>query len=136
MSFEAFMATLKREWWWSPLPPWKYIKHGTGWGTLQEPGVFNLVWAASGEHYPPQGYGEYASKIMWVLTGAAELPIAGQTLGKLASTLTLTEFEQKLRHHRRELDRWDFSDGQTTSSSILRALRSAEQRAKTQLRHP
>jgi len=133
MQLEKFMATLQREWWWSPVPPWKYIKHGTGWGTLQEPGVFNLVWAASGEQLPPQSYGDYVSKILWVLTGAAEMPIAGDTLSRLACSLNLSEFEAMLRHHKRDLDRWDFSDGYTTSNTIIQSINSARRRAKAQL---
>jgi hypothetical protein len=131
MNLNSFMATLQREWWWSPVPPWQYIKHGTGWGTLQDPGVFNLVWASSGAQMPPQSYGSYVSNVLWVLTDAQLVPIAGDTLSGLACTLSLAEFESMLQHHKQELDRWDFSDGHTTSSIIIQSIRNARRRART-----
>lgn len=124
------LLMLSRKWWWSPLPPWSYQANNIGWGRLEEPGIFNLVWAAAAVDKPPADYRDpvLRDRIMWVLCDAPNIKVANDTLPNWAHALALPEFETMLVNHKKELDRWSFSDGDVNSNSVIKSIRNARQR--------
>lgn len=113
------------EWWWSPVPFYRYINHvGVGWGTLvdRHPGMFNLAWAMSGVQMPPQSYLEYAPSVVWVFTESGYIPMAGKTMADWAFYLARPDFAALLKREAAQIKRWKFHDNDMSYDQILRAV--------------
>lgn len=113
------------EWWWSPLPFYKYINaDGVGWGTMvdRHPGMFNLAWAMSGERGPPEDYRGHTSKIIWVFTESSYIPMADKTMADWAFYLSQPAFVKLLKKDAAQVKRWRFHDGDMSYDQILQAV--------------
>jgi len=116
------------KWWWSPVPFYKYVSHdGIGWGTLvdRHPGMFNLAWAMSGEHMPPDDYQGYASKIIWVFCESNYIPMAGKTMADWAFYLDQAQFLRLLKKEAKVVKRWRFHDEDMSYSQVLQSVASS-----------
>ena len=124
MTFEQFKQTLRRRWWWSPRPPWRYTTpHGAYWGAGSNPGIFNLAWAYSGIQSSDEDIRDYASQVYWVVNDAPLCMVGHLSLADHAFMLSLNEFEHFLKHNQDAVRAYPFCDKTVTPESILRALR-------------
>ena len=119
---KAFIAALKKPWWWSPHPPWRYrTADGRGWhdpASKIHPGLFNLMWVTSGIGTETD-VSNFADKVWWAITDGDQVKLNAYTLADHAMTLTLPEFDELLRHHRRELAKKQFNSNMTAAKLML-----------------
>lgn len=95
---QEFIQHIRRRWWWSEEPYWKYLQDGRGWANAVDthPGIFNLIWLHSGVRGVPQSFVPYAASAAWAMDNGLKIKCVGVTLADMAFKLDLVTFVQAL----------------------------------------
>lgn len=95
-----FLQHLRRRWWWSEEPYWKYLDPSSrGWANLvdQHPGLFNLAWLMAAAPGVPTDFAPYAATTQWVYEKGMHTHCGTKNLADLAFTHNLHDFTVLLK---------------------------------------
>lgn len=105
-SSTEFLQHIRRRWWWSEEPFWKYLDTGQrGWANLVDdhPGLFNLAWLMAEVSRVPTDFFLYSTTTQWVFENGQAIKCQGETLADLAFKYSMYDFTAKLRKSRVKL---------------------------------